>query len=336
MASTDIASVYYIDGVAIEANAMHAATQLESLDPDEVTHTRMSTYWPATQDRPFGYFDVEDNIVSVHAYKVLPDDKKRYVGLSQHGTAYFVRGSTREIRPEVLPGAGFLEGNFGGLMSHLREIGGQLWACGQRGQVFRRFAQDDWRHADQGLHVPLNPADYEGRAEELAAKMSEGPMLNCIDGTSADDVYAVGDQGLLAHYDGKVWKRVPLNTDEHLQWVRCYGPDEVWACGYNGTVLKGNARQGFKDVSSVDDNLTWVCLTKFNDKVYLSAEEGLYVYDGKKIARVKTGLKPELQDAWRVDHADGVLWSIGVKDLARFDGRRWERIHHPDNEKIGG
>jgi hypothetical protein len=336
MSSTEIASVYYIDGVAVGARGAFMATQLETLEPDEVAHTRMSVYSPETQELPFGYFDLEDNIVSVHAYKVLPEDKKRYVGLSRQGAVHFVRGSTREVRTETLAGAGLRDGNLGGLMTHLREIDGQLWACGQRGQVFRRFGQDDWRHADQGLHVPLNPADYAGRAEELAMKMAEGPMLNCIDGTSAQDVYVVGDQGFMAHHDGRAWRQVALPTDEHLQWVRCQGPDEVWACGFNGTVLVGHARSGFRDVSTVDDNQTWVCLTKFQGRVYLSAEEGLHVYDGQRIAPVKTKLKPELQDAWRVDHAEGVLWSIGVKDLARFDGKRWERIHHPDNEKIGG
>jgi hypothetical protein len=139
----------------------------------------------------------------------------------------------------------------------------------------------------------------------------------------------------MVHFNGRTWSTIPLKTDEHLQWVRCYGPNEIWACGFNGTVLVGNARQGFRDVSTVDDNQTWVCLTKYQDKIYLCEEDGLHVFDGKSIKSVVTGLKPELQDAWRVDHADGVLWSIGVKDLARFDGTRWERIHHPDNPRIG-
>jgi hypothetical protein len=334
MASNDIASVYYLDGFVVEPDFVFLATQLETIDPRETPHSRMSTYWPAGQEKPFGYFDLEDNIVSIHAYRELPEDKKRFVCMGRHGAVHFVRGSTREVRSEQIPGAGMLDDNNGGLMSHLREIGGQLWACGQRGQVYRRFARDDWRHVDQGLFVELNPATF-ATPGDYAEAMFKGPMLNCLDGSSESDVYAVGDSGFMAHFNGKTWRKLDLPTDEHLQWVRCYGPDEVWACGYNGTLFKGNARDGFKDLSSVDDNQTWVCLSKFQDKVYLSAEEGLYAFDGKGIKEVKTKLKPELQDAWRVDHADGVLWSIGVKDLARFDGKKWERIEHPDNERIG-
>lgn len=335
MAATDIASVYYLDGIAIEANSLYIATQLETLDPRETAHTRMSTYAPERQEKPFGYHDFEDNIVSVHAYRVLPEDKHRFVGMGRHGLVHFRRGgATPSNRTEQIPGAGMLDDNNGGLMSHLREIGGQLWACGQRGQVYRRFARDDWRHVDQGLFVELDPAKF-ATPGDYAKAMISGPMLNCLDGSSGSDVYAVGDAGFMAHFDGKAWHRIALNTDEHLQWVRCYGPSEIWVCGYNGTVLKGDAREGFKEMSSVDDNQAWVCLSKFQNKVYLCAEEGLYFFDGKSIQEVKTKLKPELQDAWRVDHADGVLWSFGVKDLARFDGKKWERIHHPDNERIG-
>ena len=44
---------------------------------------------------------------------------------------------------------------------------------------------------------------------------------------------------------------------------------------------------------------------------------------------------PELQDANVVDSVEGVLWSIGPKHIARFDGQSWSRIHHPDNPPIG-
>lgn len=51
--------------------------------------------------------------------------------------------------------------------------------------------------------------------------------------------------------------------------------------------------------------------------------------------KVVTDLHPDLQDANIVDSYDKVLWSIGPKDIARFDGKKWERIHHPDNPRIG-
>ncbi len=336
MASEDVSSVYYLDGVVVAPDFVFLATQLSSLDPRETAHTRCSTYNPAEQEVPFGYFDLEDNIVSVHAYRTLPDDKKRFACLGSQGAVHFVRGSTREVRTERLPGAGLVDGNFGGLMTNIREIGGQLWACGQNGQVYRRLGVDGWRRNDEGIRVQVNPAEYgPDRISEMLEVMSTAPMLSCIDGTGDNDVYVVGLQGFLAHFNGTAWAKIELPVDEHLEWVRCVDNDEVWVCGHNGTLLKGNARSGFKSVSGLDDHQTFVCLAKFDGSVYLSAEEGLFLYNGKSITSVKTKLKPELQDAWRLDHVDGVMWSIGVTDLARFDGKKWTRVDHPDNEPIG-
>lgn len=336
MASNDVSSVYYLDGVIIAPDFLFLATQLDSLDPRETAHTRMSTYNPAEQELPFGYFDLEDNIVSVHAYRTLPQDKKRFACLGTHGAVHFVRGSTREVRTEQIPGAGMLNGNFGGLMSSLREIEDQLWACGQHGQVYRRFGVDDWRENDQGIRMKVDPARYGvDRIGEMLKTVSTAPMLSCIDGTSASDVYVVGLRGYMAHFDGVKWTELGSPVNEHLEWVRCYGKDEVWVCGHNGTLLRGNARAGFASLSSSDDRQAFVCLTKFNNAVYLSAEEGLFQFDGKSISSVKSRLKPQLRDAWRLDQFDGVMWSIGVTDLARFDGKKWMRVDHPDNEPIG-
>lgn len=328
--------MYYLDGVVVSSDFVFVATQLESLDPRETAHTRCSSYNPAEQELPFGYFDLEDNIVSVHAYRKLPEDKKRFVCLGSQGAVHFVRGSTREVRTELLPGAGLVDGNFGGLMTNIREIGGQLWTCGQHGQVYRRFGVDDWRRSDEGIRVQVNPEEYgPDRISEMLDIMSSAPMLSCIDGTADSDVYVVGLQGFLAHFDGSKWTKIELPVDEHLEWVRCVTEGEVWVCGHNGTLLRGDAKSGFKSVSGPDDHQTFVCLAKFNKCVYVSAEEGLFQYDGEKISQVKTSLKPDIQDAWRLDYADGVMWSIGVTDLVRFDGKNWARVHHPDNEPIG-
>jgi len=73
--------------------------------------------------------------------------------------------------------------------------------------------------------------------------------------------------------------------------------------------------------------------------MYLDSNMGLFAYDPQApeqgIVSVMTDLVPDLQDANIVDRFDKVLWSIGPKDSARFDGSTWQRIHHPDNPTIG-
>lgn len=48
-----------------------------------------------------------------------------------------------------------------------------------------------------------------------------------MDGSSSDDIYVVGLGGYMAHFDGVTWTRIDLPVYEHLEWVRCYGTDEV-------------------------------------------------------------------------------------------------------------
>jgi hypothetical protein len=277
----------------------------------------------------WAYHDLSMHIVSVCVKQETPKEGRRLCALSKEGEVEIFSGKLNRGIIEKIPDAGLrlseYEGGVTGYVTHIREIGDSLYVCGMAGQVYRR-TESGWIHIDAGLFTPLCDPD----ADEVNSFV-------CIDGNHEGDLYVVGDDGVIFHGDGLSWQPVPSPTDEHLLWVRCYGRDEVYICGYNGVLLRGNVRDGFKDVSAVEDNLNWQCLCKFQDKVYLSSEDGLYAWDGKKITKVETGLKPEPANSWRVDadREGKTLWSFGVKDLVWFDGQTWHRMHHPDNPRIG-
>ena len=334
-----MATVHYLDVYAIAHDLLYVATQLDEVNPREFAHTRICIY-DCSDGRWYSH-DVNMNVTSVcvklhHAND--PEDR-RLVSLSLEGEVDVFAKGDYVWRTEKIPEAGVRLGSRG-RMSHIRQIGAHLFACGHNGQVYQRMGTDNWRAIDEGVYQAgeySDSDDFEVRAKALMDAIMNKRILNCIDGNSERDVYVVGDSGYMAHYDGATWSQVVLKTDEHLQWVRCYGPNEVWTCGYNGTLLRGNAIEGFRDVSSIDDNDTWWCLCKYGEDIYLSATAGLYRFDSAsgKIKRVKTGLKPEHTDTYRVDAKDGALWSVGEKDIARFYEGRWERINHIDNPKIG-
>jgi hypothetical protein len=188
------------------------------------------------------------------------------------------------------------------------------------------------RHLAKGIRILLGRDDDDDDDWEAPVN-----LLNCIDGNHERDIYVVGMEGVAFHFDGDKWRHLSLPTHEHLHWVRCYGPDEVYICGNDGTLLQGSARKGFRDVGGGQDNPAWWCLAKFRDKVYLSAMEGLYAWDGQNIAPVETGLELE-PETWQLDVSligGETLWSFGAKDLVCFDGNKWQRLHDPDNPRIG-
>ena len=261
-----------------------------------------------------------------------PDDWS-LVGMSNEGELDFNDGGDPVI--EKIPGAGVNspDATGWGYMSDLRQIGEHLYACGGAGQVYKRVAPNQWEHMDQGL---LQAPD-----------VSERILPRAIHGPDESDIYLVGCLSasglppLVYHWDGSRWLQLPLpEVAERITNIHVESRDRIWLCGSNGTLLLGNARDGFRSLSTVDDNQLFLSVTLFEGRAYLGSNLGLFVYDPADAAAgirpVVTGLVPELQDTNIVDSVEGVLWSIGPKDIARFDGQSWTRIHHPDNPPIGG
>lgn len=220
-----------------------------------------------------------------------------------------------------------------GYMNAVRQIGARLYACGDGGQVYCREndgegdseGEGEWVHVDHGL---LQPAEGEHNL-----------MLNAIAGPGEDSIYLAGwdsdrNAGLLFHRgaDG-AWTPVPVETAK-LTGLCVEGPDAVWACGHGGALLHGSHAGGFTDVSALDDTRNYSDVAIYGGKVYLATAEGLFVREGDAVEPVDTGLVPAYADGHVLQAVDGVLWSIGYRDIARFDGTSWERIVFPGNPPI--
>jgi hypothetical protein len=72
------------------------------------------------------------------------------------------------------------------------------------------------------------------------------------------------------------------------------------------------------------------------DPAHLASNFGMFTSNPstRKIERYVSNLQPDLKDTHMPEAKDGILWSFGLKDLARFDGKRWTRVDHPDNPPI--
>ena len=67
--------------------------------------------------------------------------------------------------------------------------------------------------------------------------------LTAVWGSSADDVYAVGDDGVILHSAdrGTTWQRLALedSSDRDLKAVFGTGPDHVYIVGGDGRIFHG-------------------------------------------------------------------------------------------------
>jgi Quinohemoprotein amine dehydrogenase, alpha subunit domain III len=69
--------------------------------------------------------------------------------------------------------------------------------------------------------------------------MDSGVLVAMYDvwGSSSTDVFAVGQNGVICHYDGTGWSGMSSGTNKNLEGVWGTASDNVWAVGNNGTIL---------------------------------------------------------------------------------------------------
>ncbi len=315
--------------VVVERDYVYFSGSLDSSEPYS-PHTRL--FWYDEQDEENWHsHDVDWWTNGLAVYLADADAEWELCAMSQEGEVEFVGGHRPVV--EKIPGAGvFRAGAAGwGYLRQLRQIGRCLYTCGGAGQVYKRLGPDNWVHMDEGI---LQDPKVEKRL-----------LLSDINGTSESDIYvsasypgAAGLEGRAFHFDGTKWRRIELPEVGYLNAVYIEAPDRIWMCGQNGALVYGNAQAGFVNVSAVEDNQLFYSLTKHQNKIVLGSNLGLFQFDGQVITPLMTGLKPEPEregDIHTVQTFDDMLWCIGSKDIVRYDGSKWERIHHPDNPKIG-
>lgn len=244
-----------------------------------------------------------------------------------------------------IPDAGvFGEAAIGlGYVNRIRAVGDQLYVCGQSRQVYR-FAWDGrdlatgrWVDMAGAMRQPPMPEPPDHDDEDaLDAWLDDNDAIDLVDinGPDKNDLYAVGDETW--HWDGDSWRQLRLPTDEPLAAIKVLDAQQVVLVGHNGSLLWGNARDGFRDLSRVEDNQNFTAVEWFAGRLFLASNVGLFTYDpaSRRIEPYRTTLNRDLTDTHHLEARDGVLWSFGFKDLAWFDGTTWTRVDHPDNPPI--
>jgi hypothetical protein len=306
---------------------------MDAFDPDE-PYSRVFFLDERERGPEVWTFDEYDFVIpSVCVWNEPKSTTGRiFVALSEDGEVVFMGPNEFQER---IPDAG-LDRRFAkgyGYVSDIHQIGTRLYACGFSGQVYRRDGRDNWVHMDEGLLQP--PTLAEG---EFGAQVIRGPKESAI--------YVAGFENLKGHppradfWNGRKWNRLTLPpTSGRITDIYVESDERVWMCGDNGTLLLGNAVEGFKTMNPLGGTQLFTSITKYGDIVYLASNVGLFQFDpaqkGRRFQKVRTRLKPDIADANVVSAVDDVLWSIGGKDVARFDGKKWERFNHPDNPPIG-
>jgi len=294
--------VVFTDGYVADKNFVAVATYLEEYEDSE--HARIFAF----KEGEWSYFDLDFNVRSIQG---VESPGRMLYCLGQDGRVS-VRKKGGPVE-EKIKDAGSAADQLG-YLHQIRLIGSTLYACGVANQIYRR-TKSGWVHFDEGVLDRRGPLKAD--------------TLFCVDGSSEEDVYAVGTAGQVWHHDGKSWQKTDAPTPRNLKWVRCLSRNELYVCGDDGRFFQ-RTKNEWADLSAspkITGDL-W-CVEVFQKKVYVAGDSGLFVLEGKKLVKVDTGF--DSGEGHRLHANDGVLWSFGISALCFFDGKKWTEVKHPDN-----
>lgn len=275
----------------------------DSLAKKEVAHSQLIV-WSKGE-----WSDLGTKNWLTHAIAIAKKPLQQMIVVSEFGQVV-ATGSKDVHEEEVRDGEISTEGR--GPLRRAANIGNSVYVCGMNRQVYKRVDANKWVCIDKSMR----PADKEGVVG-----------FEAIAGLSEDDIYAVGWEGEIWHYDGAKWQKEKSPTKLILTGVAVADGGIVYACGQMGTIIKkenGEWKIVAKKENPQDDlwDIKW-----FRGKLYISSMSWLVVYNEQKdsLEPVDFGtLNP--QTFYHLSVADGIFWSIGAKDILSFDGKKWSRV----------
>jgi len=226
-----------------------------------------------------------------------------------------IRGSAAGFHPETVD-AGKEGPQHVGDLREIRTIEKRAYVAGMGRTVYRCDGEKSWTRIDQGVRKTGDPESNSG--------------FNSIHGFSEKDIYAVGWEGEIWHYDGKKWKQAPSPTNLALFRVVCAPDGTVYAVGQRGTILAGKESK-WKLIEQDETTEDFYGAAWFRKQLYLSNDEGIFRLSQGALEKVKLQPKGkqklklrEGESFSRLDATEDVLWSVGPKMAVwTDDGQTW-------------
>ncbi|SFT71968.1 hypothetical protein [Mesorhizobium sp. YR577] len=129
-------------------------------------------------------------------------------------------------------------------------------------------------------------------------------------------LYACGNRGSLWRYVAPTWQRLELPTNRRLTSVLALPDSTIWVCGEAGTLFRGSDEE-WEDLRLTEADLHGLCYFKKN--IYIAGSTvGVYVYKEDGLELIKSTVI-----SYGVVADDKYLVSFGDKITIRYDGETW-------------
>lgn len=169
----------------------------------------------------------------------------------------------------------------------------------------------------------------------------QGNTLRAVHGTAHDDVWTVGEGGVVLWWGGEAWTSTPSGTTATLRSVWAAARNDAWIAGDQGTLLHWDGTR-LVPTKVTDLSIAAVSGSAPNDVWAVangpSAKATLLHWDGKAwsstptpYASLRTLWVRAADDAWAAGNRDGILGSILV---LHYDGSSWNPVAVPSDRSF--
>jgi hypothetical protein len=152
------------------------------------------------------------------------------------------------------------------------------------------------------------------------APATDLPVLRRMWGSAPDDVWAIGDRGVILHFDGRVWQHVPSGTTSDLSGIAGRARGDAWIVGKDGAILRlQGATWAPESLKSDGGAGAFPAGTSLAD-VWVAADGTAWVAGGLSAGESSVCVLGRHEDGrWTFDHDEGkpltAIWGTGPDDV---------------------
>jgi len=197
-----------------------------------------------------------------------------------------------------------------------------FWACAVLGR----------NRSDRLLTVDTEGVVLAFKEHWSVLRSNESLWVDGISGTTASNVFAVGESGLVLRFDGHHWHREDSGTDRDLRGVWCSDSGKVFVVGAQAiTVRSGGV---WTPDPAGDDHSLYEVWGFADDDVYAVGRSGTILhFDGQAWTLMDCPVDFTLRGVWGSAPDDIFAVSRGYDgEILHYDGQVWSVVEIiPDN-----
>ena len=176
------------------------------------------------------------------------------------------------------------------------------------------------------LCLSIGSVSAEGNSWGLMESGTTGE-LESVWGTSASDVFAVGRDGLILHYDGSMWTSISSGTDNWLRDIWGISSSDVFAIG-SGAILHYDGNTWSTMDGGTEYSLRSIWGASASDVFAVGRNGVILRYDGSTWTRMSSDLDCWLHGIW--GSSSNNVFAVGGGEgggvILHYDGTIWSSM----------